>query len=370
MLFREKPFTLLSVEDVLALPEAEWLVEDMIEVGGLTVLYGPSGVGKSFIALEWAASIATARDWHGKVVVPGPVVYVAGEGDRSIGKRLRAHLQEHGIAQMENLYFINEPVQMASADNRKFLISALGSHNLRPRVIILDTLARCAVGLDENAANDMGKFVAGCGEVQQETGAAVVIIHHTGKNQDNEERGSSALRGAADTMIKVRALASGDISIESQKQKDDEPFDPVRLRLRKVMLDADPTTGRMRTSCVLVESRSSMDTADLLHPGLNVALQALATFSSAPVHSTVWFNALPPVNGKPVPERTFHNWRQKLLNKGLVRALPDRDHFYELTTLGAATARQLPTPLLGTATAATATPPEGGSPGDRAAEAD
>ena len=52
----------------------------------------------------------------------------------------------------------------------------------RPALIIVDTLARCMVGGDENSAKDMGLFIAHADALRKETGATVLIIHHTGKN--------------------------------------------------------------------------------------------------------------------------------------------------------------------------------------------
>ena len=164
-------------------------------------------------------------------------------------------------------------------------------------------------------------------------------------------------------MIKVRPLPSGEIAIESQKQKDDEGFAPLRLRLKSVVLDIDADSGRTTTSCVLVEGNGSSDDVDL-HPGLVAALNALAALPGGKAHSSEWYKALPQVNGKLVPDRTFHNWRQKLLEKKLVRAVPDCEHVYELTTAGAATAKPLPSPTDSSQeTAATAITLEGGSEG-------
>ncbi len=44
-------FSLLTGDDLLALPEPSWLVKNLISSTGLSVLYGPSGAGKSFLAL-------------------------------------------------------------------------------------------------------------------------------------------------------------------------------------------------------------------------------------------------------------------------------------------------------------------------------
>jgi hypothetical protein len=96
-------------------------------------------------------------------------------------------------------------------------------------LIVLDTLARCIPGADENSAQDVGRAVAAIDRIRAATGATVLLIHHTGKNGDSE-RGSSALRGAADTMLAV-SNDDGLIRVECAKQKDDVPFDRLYARL-------------------------------------------------------------------------------------------------------------------------------------------
>lgn len=50
-------------------------------------------------------------------------------------------------------------------------------------MIILDTLARCFGGNDENDARDMGAFIRGCDELKRRTGATVLVVHHSGKDE-------------------------------------------------------------------------------------------------------------------------------------------------------------------------------------------
>jgi hypothetical protein len=56
-------------------------------VGSFVVLYAPAANFKSFLALAWALSISEGRDWLGRKVKQGPVVYVCAEGGRGFGRR-------------------------------------------------------------------------------------------------------------------------------------------------------------------------------------------------------------------------------------------------------------------------------------------
>lgn len=90
-------------------------------------------------------------------------------------------------------------------------------------MIVLDTLARCFGGSDENAAKDMGAFIQGCDHIKAETGATVLVIHHSGKDLDKGARGSSAFRAALDVEFNVRREGEGGALVLScTKMKDSE----------------------------------------------------------------------------------------------------------------------------------------------------
>ena len=71
----------LTVAQVKAMPEPSWLLEEFLQSGSLSVLYGPPKVGKSFLALDWGLSIAYGCEWLDcSTGEPKPVLYIAGEG--------------------------------------------------------------------------------------------------------------------------------------------------------------------------------------------------------------------------------------------------------------------------------------------------
>jgi hypothetical protein len=84
----------------------------------------------------------------------------------------------------------------------------------------------------------MGRAVAGLDRLKTAFGAFVLVIHHTTKG-GGSERGSSALRGAADVMIECEAsenLNGPAVTLKCSKMKDAEPFKTFSLSLDKVEL--------------------------------------------------------------------------------------------------------------------------------------
>lgn len=243
----EGPLRLYSTQELLAMPAPTYLVEKMIPANGFVGLYGESGIGKTFAALDMALAVATGEDCFGRKVQEGHVLYVSAEGGRGIGKRAKAWLLYRGITPHDpDISWLIESLPVyADSTDVDVLMRRIEEIERTPSLIVFDTLARCFEG-NENQQEDMGRFVAGVDRLRQELGTAVVIVHHTGLG-NQRERGSSAFRGAADTMLQVTAEGA-EITLTCSKQKDDEPFEDILLELQSV-------AGT--ESCVLVPSSAT-----------------------------------------------------------------------------------------------------------------
>ena len=73
---------ILSGNSLLAFAPQRWLVKPLLPAGRV-VLVGPSGTGKTFVALHVALRHAAAG---------GEVLYIYAEGQNSLGRRIRAAL--------------------------------------------------------------------------------------------------------------------------------------------------------------------------------------------------------------------------------------------------------------------------------------
>jgi AAA domain len=146
-----------------------------------------------------------------------PVVYVAAEGSSGYRNRVEAWCEYHQ-KEVGNLWFIFEEVNLLKEEHIQSLITFLAPK--KPVLIVFDTYARCLVGGDENSAKDAGIAIHHCGAVQSALAAAVVLVHHTDK-AGRAERGSSSLRGAADSMMEMGVTDDG-IRVECSKPPKDD----------------------------------------------------------------------------------------------------------------------------------------------------
>jgi hypothetical protein len=300
-------FHLLTVDDLLRLPPLTWLLDRYLPASGLAVLYGPPGAGKSFLALLWSMLIAAGRAWIGHQTQRGSVVFVAAEGGSGLGQRAAAIRDAHEIGDGIGIRFLREPVNLlAPRDVDELLAASSGAALERLTLFAFDTMARCMAGGDENSAQDVGRVIGAADRIRRETGAAVLLLHHTGKD-GLAERGSSALRGAADAMFSLKA-EENILTLECSKQKDAPAVALARLRLVSV-----------GPSCVI-----EPDEATASGPGLTkverIALEALhAVAQSDGATVSEWLAGTAHGRNSQLANGSFYRARKRLLDLGLVR---------------------------------------------------
>ncbi|CDM88583.1 AAA family ATPase [Xenorhabdus bovienii] len=237
--------------------QLDYVVKGIIPAHSLCSIYGASGSYKSFLAGAWGCHIATGKAWAGKQVVQGSVLYVVGEGGIGVPRRIKAWEIVNGQT-VENMYLINTPVFPASpAEVYELVIAAqqVESETGQPvRLIILDTLARCFGGAGENDSKDMGAFVRGCDELKAKTGASILVVHHSGKDESKGARGSSAFRAALDVEYRINreGKKGGALVITCTKMKDAEEPETQAYDLRVVELFTDKD-GEDITSLALID---------------------------------------------------------------------------------------------------------------------
>jgi hypothetical protein len=71
---------LLTRSALRSLPDPQPLIDNVLDQGTTALLYGKWGTAKTFIALDWAASVATGKAWQDRTTEQCRVLYVVGEG--------------------------------------------------------------------------------------------------------------------------------------------------------------------------------------------------------------------------------------------------------------------------------------------------
>ncbi|MGQ7019990.1 helicase RepA family protein [Vibrio cholerae] len=222
-------------------PELEFVLPGLLK-GTVGALVAPGASGKSFLALEIAASIA-ATPFNGALfdgfgINPkgrGGVLYLALEDPETVLiRRLHAMGQHippaHRTAMAFNLCInpmLGSGLDLMRDDHLKPIIQQATGRQL----VVIDTLSR-AHQLDENSNGDMALLLRRMEAVGAQSGAAVLFVHHISKGASREAQGADqfAARGASVLVENARYAAYLSKMTEKEAEKWSERIDGSALK--------------------------------------------------------------------------------------------------------------------------------------------
>jgi len=219
------------------------LIAGLLGEGSMAVLYGEAGDGKTLMAIDMAAHIARGVPWRERNVTDGAIAYIAAEGPHSVERRLIAYKKHHKIEGDVPLALIGASVNLLDpeADLPELIetVERVAADTKQPvRLVVVDTLFRALAGGSDNDATDMGAFVANVDRMREATGAAVLVVHHSGKDKARGARGHSSLRAATDTEIELsRDDASELRTAKVTKQRDGDEGAEFHFKIIGVEID-------------------------------------------------------------------------------------------------------------------------------------
>lgn len=283
-------YSILAASQLQERPIA-WAVKGVFPQKGLGLIYGASGAGKSFLALDLAAAIAEGRTWFGHRTTRSPVIYLCLEGAVGFLGRIRAWEASNGRALTELVGFVRESFNLLNQECVLDLVQAIGrfaktvSADLGPPVIVIDTLNRAMPGADENGSSAMGAVLEACSLISEASGGLTLLVHHVGKDPERGARGHSSLIAAVDASLMVVRSAKGRFW-EAKKVKDGQDGIRGDFELESVTLGVD-ADGDDVSSCVVRSSQSGASEAKApeMSASLRTALlslQAVLTLTGAP----------------------------------------------------------------------------------------
>lgn len=180
-----------------------WLPE-----GGLSMVYGTRGLGKTFFVTTLAASLTTGTPFMkwGKPIKPTGVLVVDGEmALSSLRERLNSLLVTPPIMPLkvissEVVFAETErDINFVTQDHRNDIINILDLDKAI-RLVIIDNISCLFSGLRESSKDDWEQVTPWLLAMRRR-GVAVVLVHHAGKGGD--QRGTSGREDMLDTVIRL-----------------------------------------------------------------------------------------------------------------------------------------------------------------------
>lgn len=247
------------------MPDPRWVVDGVIPERGLVGIYGPSGSCKTTLVAWLLVCVAASIAWFGRGIQRrGNCLYVGAEDVsgwkvRLIAAKIAARLS---LSSAIGVVTFPEAIDLRDSESVRRFIDLVQSSGDTFMVIAIDTFAASTPGANENSSEDMTVAITHAQLIRDELKASVLLVHHTNAG-GTRERGHSAMRGAADTMIAVTPVDDV-IHVECSKQRNGPPFDAIDLKLTPL-----PEGG-----CVLRPASDVLPDAEL-SPAQAKALTAL-----------------------------------------------------------------------------------------------
>ncbi|MDP3493004.1 MAG: AAA family ATPase [Hyphomonadaceae bacterium] len=212
-------------------------IPGLLHDGTVAFVYGPPGSGKTFFILHLLCSTALGRPVFGVTPEKRRGLYIGLEGDAGIKSRIAAWCDQNGVDENPIVY-ARGPFNLADESGQDVgdLIDYMKKHCIQ--FVVLDTFAMATAGLDEVSGAHMTFAMNQLHRIKTETGACVVAIAHTGKNEKAGIRGHSSLLGNADTTIELQVHA------KDASAPEDVPVTNETPRSATVKKQRDGRTGK------------------------------------------------------------------------------------------------------------------------------
>ena len=252
----QPPFPYVWASDAQLELNARYLVKGLIEQGSFTLIYGPSGSGKSFFTADLAQHVALGTTWRGRKVNQSLVAYVASEAGASIIKRFvgwRDQRMGDAIERIPLAILTRGPnlILKQQVELLKDQLNYMQDEAKLPiGLVTFDTLSRSMPGGDENNAEDMTEVISAADYLRDTFRTATAFVHHSGKDVDRGARGHSSLFAAADCVLRIDDRVATLDKIRDGVSGERFPFSlqPIELGVDE---DGDPVT-----TCLISEAET------------------------------------------------------------------------------------------------------------------
>jgi hypothetical protein len=328
----EKPpkkyrFPLLRFGEMRPGTEPDYLVDELIPMGGLVVVYGAPKSGKSFWVLDLALHIALAWEYRDRAVQQGTVIYCAFEGAHGYRKRCEAFRRCHGLTDEDPpLYVVPGRADLIKDHSAliKDMHGQLGASATTVRCVVLDTLNKSLIG-SESKDVDMANYIAAAEAIQATFNCVVIIVHHHGIDE-SRPRGHTSLRGAVAAQIKITRDEQNNIIAEIEDMRDGPDGAQILSRLAVVDVGTD-VAGKPLTSAAVEPIETGVGAGGRKLPKLTKnqrtffsILQSVATGLTA----DEWYEQARQAGLGAKRRADLHDLRSSLKNRGLVQQTENR----------------------------------------------
>jgi AAA domain-containing protein len=221
----------LTRSELASLPGVQPLIDGVVSTPAAVLLVGGYGLGKTFLALSFAASVATGRDWLGRRVQRRRGLFVLGEGAYGLDPRVcawEAAWNEGEPVSDDDLTFIVKPGSLNEAATWQELVGFAtdGGYGL----VVLDTFSSLAPDADET--KDAARMTRRLSDLSTAINGCALLVHHPGWSDAGRSRGGYQLEANTDEVLILAGVGDGtnQVTLTRKKVKDGPDGEVLWLR--------------------------------------------------------------------------------------------------------------------------------------------
>jgi hypothetical protein len=316
-------YNFITLDQLYSQPlEIDWLIEDIMPSNSIGMVYGASGCGKSHIILSMAAMVANGLPWFDNDTKQGSVLVMAGEGLAGIARRIKAIEIENNLTiDRAKLHISDRAIGLDTIEGHKLVEQAIEELKEKPQIIFIDTLSRHLDESQENSNDDMARFINKLDLIRLKYKCTIVLVHHTGKSENQGARGASALKANVDFSFKVSG-ENKKCTFACDKMKDaDDAISAKCFAIKGINLGELSSKGKPITGACVVKSNTAVSLKASLPSNDETAL---ACFHPA---KKEWQNAYIKTCTSPISDESkisqYRRARTKLIETGQVEEHSD-----------------------------------------------
>ena len=224
---------MLTRSQLAQLPKPETLLGPYLQARAVNLMHGKSGSYKSFLALDWCLCVATGTAWVvGDGPTPQPAIYWAAEGKIGLDARMEAWERHRGVQVPEDVFLVPSQSPTLDSDENVAALHAMLS-DIRPGLIVVDTLMRVKGVLAENKADDFGRlFGEQLGQIAEQTETGILVITHQGQ-EGGRSRGTTAARDNCDQEYEI-VRKGHTVTVHHRKSRESAEEPSLQLREKPI----------------------------------------------------------------------------------------------------------------------------------------
>lgn len=334
----------LEYDELISLPPPQWLIYDILPTVGINFLASEPKAGKTYLTLSMSCTIAVEPsgnrtqdainadllNWCGRETRHGDVIYIAAEDIDDIAERVRGWAKYHHIQKIPHLHFFKRALQIRDEHERFMKALDRRYKDADIKLIVIDTLAMCTAGIEENSKKDFDAVIAAAEKLWRKYNCCVLIVHHAGKN--GSMRGTSAMGGVCYTLMEIESIDEK-LVLKCKYKRRGKNFEDIYFDWQTVELDYCDEKGDPATTSVVTRSdyKKDSDAQTLTKMQQNIVDVAIALGGIKVARSDIKRECK--IDQK--QERSFINATKALVKKEIFRKVEEgRYVFYTVQGYG------------------------------------